>query len=806
MTDSDRRGAATGPVILALFILVSGSALGGLAQAQFAGRLIDILDASRHEDHININIQFNCTMRYITHLPANSGTHIDIRFRPGSDCGLGAFFSGISELPSLAGASEYVKELRVETGAPGEVNLVLEWQKPATYVMAPTGDQRGFVIRIIDPPQKAHIYVQEVPIPDALFAVNLDSRTTPFTEAELAAAREQSKAGAYVSKILLDGTTWYRLRVGPVATRTEADDLLNRVQAVYPRSWLVIGEEEEAGPSGGVAALPPAAPLNPDPPLADAERADILAKARTALEARDFRAAVELLTVLVRQPEYAERALAQELLGLARERAGQLAHAKGEYEEYLRRYPNGEGAVRVRLRLKALALAGRKPRSQSGGSQLPLGWNVAGGVAQLYRRDQNNVTSTGTTFRQTSQNALINNADFLARDRGDRFDVLGRIYAGYTKSFLHGVDQSGDQTMINAAFVEATDKKLDLTARVGRQSRGSDGVFGTFDGAWVSYKVAPRVTVNATFGYPLDTLYQGLRTGREFGGLSADFGTFFNSWDFSAYAVEQKYAGHIDRRAVGLEARYFQPGRSLIALLDYDTLFKTLNSATVIGGVSLPWALTLSFNLDHRETPILTLRNALIGQPVASIDELLVNFTPDQVLQLARDRTARSDVYALTLTRPLSEKFQVSTDLYVTKIGATPASGNVLASPAGGTDRALQLQLFATSLYRSGDLHVVSVRYDSNPAAVTESIGLTSRLPIGSNWRLGPRLEVERIRYADQSTQMAYVPSLRLELLRSRTLFEFEVGADRARRDLQILADTQTSTQLYVSVGYRIGF
>lgn len=33
------------------------------------------------------------------------------------------------------------------------------------------------------------------------------------------------------------------------------------------------------------------------------------------------------------------------MLGLARERNGQLAHAKAEYEEYLREYPNGEGAA-----------------------------------------------------------------------------------------------------------------------------------------------------------------------------------------------------------------------------------------------------------------------------------------------------------------------------------------------------------------------------------------------------------------------------------------------------------------------------
>ena len=42
------------------------------------------------------------------------------------------------------------------------------------------------------------------------------------------------------------------------------------------------------------------------------------------------------------------------MLGIARERNGQMAHAKAEYEEYLRRYPEGPAADRIRSRLKAI--------------------------------------------------------------------------------------------------------------------------------------------------------------------------------------------------------------------------------------------------------------------------------------------------------------------------------------------------------------------------------------------------------------------------------------------------------------------
>jgi hypothetical protein len=204
----------------------------------------------------------------------------------------------------------------------------------------------------------------------------------------------------------------------------------------------------------------------------------------------------------------------------------------------LRRYPNGPAVDRIHARLKALALAGRKPRSvAASGSQVPLGWAYSGGLAQLYRRDQNNISSSGVSFSQTSQNAIINNMDFLARRRGEQIDFLGRVYAGYTRNLLTGPDAPPNQTQVNAAFVEVTDKKIDLMGRLGRQSRGSDGVFGTFDGAWISYKVAPQVTINTTFGYPVDVLSDGVRLNREFVGLSANLG--LKSWDFSTYALRE---------------------------------------------------------------------------------------------------------------------------------------------------------------------------------------------------------------------------------------------------------------------------
>ena len=790
-----------------LVVALTAIAFSLPSYAQFAGRLVDVIDASRRDDHINLNIQFSCTMRYIAHSPATAGSETMVRFRPGTDCGLGAIRSGLNEIPSIAGADDLLKNVHVEDGAPGEVNVTLVWRKQTTYVVAPTGDQRGFVVRVMMEQPKGEITVAEEVQPASVYAVNLDSRTTPYTDAEISAAGSKFGLTAYVSKVVLDGVTWHRLRVGPFGTRKDADQTLTTALAAFPRAWLVIGEESGAAGGESGAPVPPAAAAKPDPALPDADRAKLLNDAKAALAKRNFTAATESLTLLVRQPEYPDRSQVQELLGISRERAGQLAHAKAEDEEYLRRYPNGPAADRVRARLKTLAVAGRKPRTAGRNlEESQQGWTFSGGVSQLYRWDKNHVTTTGQTFDQTSQNALINYGDLLARDRGERFDFLSRIYAGYTKSLLKDpTGSSANQTQVNSAFVELTDKKLNITGRLGRQSRGTGGVYGSFDGAWIAYRMSPRITINATYGYPVDTVTEGPKTDRSFEGLSLDLGTFAQSWDFSTYVTSQKFEGQLDRRAVGLEARYFQPGRSLIGLVDYDTYFKSINNLTLIGSLSLPKSWMLSLNLDQRNSPILTTRNALIGQPVTTLEDLGVNFTTDEINQLARDRTSKTDVYAVTLSRPMGERYQISTDFYVTKSGGTPPSGNVPESPASGTDRALQFQVFGTSLWKPSDLHVLSLRYEKSATSKDESVSLSSRMPVWNQWRIGPRMRIDRIKYnIDDTTQLTLSPSLRIELLRSRTQFEFEAGSDFGSRDIPL--DTQKTNSYYFSMGYRLGF
>ena len=164
--------------------------------------------------------------------------------------------------------------------------------------------------------------------------------------------------------------------------------------------------------------------IGADPALEPAELARLVADARAAMAARNYPLAIATLTRLQRQPEFPQRAPMQELLGLARERSGQLAHAKAEYEEYLRRYPAGEAAERITRRLVTLRAASTAARTGTGGGGTEsTGWNINGGFAQMYRYDGTSVSNTatpGTTVvpndsQTQQQNSLYTDIDVLAQ-------------------------------------------------------------------------------------------------------------------------------------------------------------------------------------------------------------------------------------------------------------------------------------------------------------------------------------------------------------------------------------------------------
>jgi tetratricopeptide (TPR) repeat protein len=813
-----RRGGK-GPAKRGHCLIAAALALwGGPATAalpMLGGPLVQLIDADTREEHTNVLVQFSCSVRYINNTPASHGTSTRITLRLGPDCG--ALLSNLPpEFPQIGGAADLLTGARVESVVPGEVLLEISWSREMDFVMAPTANGSGLRLRLYTIERKrATGAVLDSQGADA-FSVNLDSSQDRFARDTVEAAAERFKTQAYVSEIDIDSEHWYRLRLGPFSRRADAEQALNAALAEYPRAWIAVNDEQSDIAPVEHAGTPTLATLPTDPALPDEERAKVLADARSALDRHQYPEAVELLTRLVRQPEYAARADAQELLGLARERAGQLAQAKAEYQSYLQRYPQGAGADRVRRRLQALAAASIAPRTFDSESVTPARWTVVGSTALGYQFDRAQTVTGGTTTSSTAVNAGLVYGDLLVRERGQRFDFIGRVDAGYTHNAASTVGGSQDRT--TAAYAELTDRNWGLTGRIGRQTLASQGIIGLFDGLSMGYQINSHWSVSAAGGYPAYTSYSNFSQKQQFETVSAEYSPSL-SLVFDLYLFNETAESFTDRRSVGFQTRFSKPGYTAIVLVDYDIFFRALNSATLIGNFKIGDHWIFGVNLDHRHSPLLELNNALIGQSATDLRTLmneLPTLNPTTTLkQLALDRTASSDTVVLSASRPLGERWQIMADVAALRLGATVASGNVPATPSTGVDKNGSLQLAGTSLLRSSDLHIFGLRYDDSPSAKSETVSWDARFPIGGAWRLGPRFSVARINDPQLGgRQTLYLPELRADWTSRRQVFEVIGGYQLQQQSQQSAQDQSGQTvntsleqrNLYVSATYRLRF
>ena len=819
-------------------ILIAALTTGAAVRAQNFGtginRFVDVIEFEDHDDQADIVVQFNCSLRYLTHQPTSEAKELRIQLQPQGDCGVQPGSQIAGELPPLSGGASIIDAVRVDSDVPGQLTLDFSFRKKERYVIAQSANLRGLRLRLIDRARgRGKVMVNEPSGPVNSYAVNLESQPADFKPEAVQLARDRLKVPVFVSQAVVDGVTWFRLRAGPIVKRADADALLNQALSDYPRAWLAIGDDTATTSEGAGEVLPAVERIGADPALDAPTLTKMVADSRAAMSARAYPKAIGLLTKLQRQPEFPQRAAMQELLGLARERSGQLAHAKAEYEEYLRRYPAGEASERIARRLATLRAASTNAQTgtRNGGGQSAKGWILSGGFGQTFRYDGTTVNNTvtapvtvvspvpvGNQTAKQSNESLYNDIDLLARRRGERFDIIARTSMGYSKNFAgaSATAASNSNKRISVASFEIADRKLGLLARVGRQSQNLDGALGAFDGLYAAWQIKPAFGLNFTAGFPVEQTNVGIKTARKFWAVSMPYTPVGKHWDASVFYTQWRFDSLTDRRAVGLQARLLLPHSSLTGFVDYDTFYKSLNTAAILGTLQLPARWNLSFDAERRNAPVLTTRNALIGQPFSTLAQL-INFdvntlgiapeqVPDMIYRDARNSTPISTNYSLTATKPLGQRYQFAATVSAQKLGATTATGSqVQLQEASGLQLAYQAQIFGSNIWHEGDFSVLSAAYSNTQSGKLASLGVTTRLPVGGAWRLGPRLTIDHQQLAsDSSSSLSFIPSALLDYQRGHRLLQFEFGGQIGKRTLS--QQTQNTKRYYVSLAYRIGF
>jgi hypothetical protein len=626
---------------------------------------------------------------------------------------------------------------------------------------------------------------------------------------------EFAKYDVLVSQARREGRTEYDILLGYFPTAQAAEQARARLRQQFPLAEVIdLGEARPATPP--LAARPPPgravapAPSVPATSTAEVEAraAALLASARAALEARNPDLAAEHLNQLLMLPPNRQSREAQELAGVARERAGEVAKARAEYELYLKLYPDGEGAARVRERLAGLALPGiaaarrpeRAPQRSLTGS---LSQYYYGGRTKVETAFNTPTTIDRSTFTAVDQSALVTNLDLNLRNRSESSESRVVVRDTNSASFL---ENQQSYNRLTAAYYDYRGRQNPLTARVGRQTGLSGGLPQRFDGAIAGYGFTPKWRLNAAAGVPVEN--PPIDSARHFWGANLEYENLADAWSGNFFYLDQRTDGLLDRRAVGTELRYFSARTSVFSLLDYDTSYKEWNVTMLQATWQTEKRTTLNFLFDRRKAPTLATTNAIFGQGTTSIATLLQTLSPEQIRQQARDVTATATQALLGFTTPIGEKWQAGADARLTNVGALPSvvvNGIVVpAQPATGNLYSYNLQAIGTNLYSARDTSVYSSTYLTGPTLNGYLLSYNNLSALG-DWTLEPSL-----RYYTQTDNLAvklerWTPGLRLTYrVRESLALESEFTWEKTRTIGSSSRDDTSRGFFYL--GYRWNF
>jgi hypothetical protein len=747
-------------------------------------------------------VNFNFRIRYVSHFPATHGTELRIMLRPIDPRRFQADGGTLREaLRPPQDRSTSIKAIQYEEHIADGPTLTFVFDRPVNFDAAGGADFQSLIVSL------SHLKNGKACQPVFPGRVS-NGWDTAGSWGETVVARRQPA------------------RETTVAKNSSSAELIPDVPPTKVTGPAVIGPAV-IGPSE-VSTIPVTGGSNANG--GEQQTAVLIAEARAALQKGNFQAGIAQLKKAVQQPENRRTPEARELLGVAYQKDRQIAAAKSVYEDYLHRYPNGEGSEGVRQRLLAIETAGAAPAERLrattigptsvDGAPPPAGpqsgksyATVSGSISSFFISDDSHSVNRDATQalnlnatkddHQVHQNTLMSSVD-LSAAWGDG-DVKNRFrFSGTELNNFSG--NRGDSFGIAALYLDTAVKDWDSTFRLGRQTRNTGGILGRFDGAVYTYQYDPLFGASVYGGSPVELRTDSpFKNDRYFYGGSLNF-TPVKGFEASVYGIEQKDRSIIDRQAVGAELRYNDLTKSAFLTVDYDTRFEELDAAIFTGMWTLPDKSVIRAGADYRMAPYLTMWNALQGQPFTTLYDLLKIYNQSQVQQMAVDRTATYQSANVGYTRPLTDKLQLNLDFTQAHIKGTITSYNVTGTPDAGDEFYYAAQLVGTSLLTDGDLYTAAIRYSDLKDSNNFALDFSTRYPLIEDLRIAPRIIGT---YSNGKTsnwnEYTVIPSFLIDYsLRNDLKLEIEIGERFTWRTQG--ASRTNENELLITAGVRYDF
>lgn len=507
----------------------------------------------------------------------------------------------------------------------------------------------------------------------------------------------------------------------------------------------------------------------------EASATALLTTAQSAFDAGQYPAATESLNKLLDLPPNSSSRRAQELVGLARLKAGDPTRAAKEFELFLKLYPQGADSDRVRQMMPSLpsvqaTTAGPKKVVEATSS-------TNGSVSMFYYGGKSNVRSqefqdsvlgglpvlqSDTTLSATDQRQLQTNVDLNWRYRDAEKDMRFVFRDNYS---LDQIKDVGKQRL-SALYFDYRSMLNGTSMRLGRQSPNGGGVLYRFDGIQAGYTFQPKWKVNAVFGQPSDTL---LDTSRKFYGMSVDAEALTKELSGSAFVIEQVIDGETDRRGVGADLRYFSGGVSASAQLDYDLIIKGFNVAALQATWQLSESTVVNAMFDRRTTPILSLGNYLFFQdpallaPARRIQDLLGVKPIETLRDSVKGLTPYQTQAHIGGTTYIAKDWQLGADLSVTNVDAIPKVVDLLPDGQASTGNlwSAGAQLIGTNLYSARDTHVFNLTFMGGPIYHGTLLSYNNLSGLSEKWQMEPSLKFYTQSSSDGASNDIWTAGLR---------------------------------------------
>jgi tetratricopeptide (TPR) repeat protein len=613
----------------------------------------------------------------------------------------------------------------------------------------------------------------------------------------------------YVEQTTIKGSPWERLCLGFFETRNQAASLSKKIQKIYPGAWIqktsaksIKSTLKPPSPAGPSAAKSSPLAATSSSTLTEKQLDSLMQRARQDISTKQYSSAIRYLTAVISAGDHKYSREALELLGQARQRNGQYAHAVNIYEKYLALYPEGEDSDRVRQRLVGLQTASKGPRDEIRMSMEDKDNLTSYGTLSQYYRS--NIAETNDIGKVTNLSQLITFADVTAIHSSAKLDQKFLFAGDLTNDFIDSNDSS--EMRFIQTYYELSYRKTGTSGRIGRQQIQLGGILKRFDGLSAGYQFTPEMRLNFLGGFPVDIEdYSSINDNKTFYGFTFETGTFLDHWDMNLFYFEQEVDGLTDQNSVGTELRYFDNRTSVIGLIDYDVFYKELNVVQLNTNFLLDFGTTLYLNYFRRNQPPLATSNALIGRLESTIEELKEALDVDEIYQLAIDRTAVSQTLTFGGSQPVSERLKATADISFTRLGDTAASGGVLATEGTGTDYILTAQLVGNSLMVNHDSNIFGLRYYGTSQSDTTALFINSRYPLSRRWWINPRLQYDIRKYTNGLSQNKLRAALKTNYLYlDKARFDFELGYFETFENIN--GQSNAINNIFFALGYRWDF